>query len=258
MRIILAFLLMLPLLLSEAAAEMHDLPFLTVYAASGLTLPLSEIVRTYSANHDITINVTYESSSELTSRIEEGSGADIFIAAHPEWIDKLAKRGMVIGKPSPIISNELAVIAANDSALLPTLSPPMPLQKLLTMIANHTIVVIGDPDSVPLGKYTKESLQQLSVWKRFSPLVIRAATARIALHLIAQGKTVGITYLSDATNNPEVKILAVIPDNTHSPIINEAAVISDEHVEEARNFIDFLKSDEAQKIFINKGFRKLP
>lgn len=250
----LIFILLLRLLLTPALAEIRDIPFITIYAASSLTLPLTEIIRHYSATHDITINAAYDSSSELAKRIEEGNGTDIFISAHPEWIQKLKKQGLATDDNKPLLSNKLAIITASDSPLASELSANMPLKELLTAISNRAIMVIGDPDSTPLGAYTKETLQNFGLWKKFEPMVIRAANARIALHLIAQGKTVGISYLSDATLNPEVKILAIIPDASHSPITYQMAIISEDNLSYAKEFITFLQSDTANAIFTHYGF----
>jgi molybdate transport system substrate-binding protein len=246
--------LLLPALPSQTNAEMRDLPFITVYAASSLTLPMTEIIRNYSASHDLTINATYESSSELESRIEEGSSTDIFIAAHPEWVEKLVKLGMVNGKAITLLRNKLALIAATDSPLMKELPATLQLPQLLTIIGNRAIMVIGDPGNTPLGKYTRESLQQLGLWRKFEPLVIHAANARIALHLIAQGKTVGITYASDTTANPDVKILSLLPSSPHNPILYQAAITSEENIDYSRNFLAYLSSADAMKIFARYGF----
>jgi molybdate transport system substrate-binding protein len=256
MRLLLLSLLILRFLVSNAAAEIRELPFITIYAPSSLTLPLTEIVRHYSATHDITINVAYESPAYLEGQVKEGNGANIFISDHNEWMAKLQRQGAVIGKPTPFLTNKLAVIASADNPLLAELSHNLPLRELLILISNRAIMVIGDPVNSPLGLYSKQSLQQLGLWKKFEPMVIHAANARIALHLIAQGKTVGIGYLSDATNNPEVKILATIPDNLHSPILYQAAIISEDDFSASNDFITFLQSPPAIEIFGRFGFQQ--
>ena len=255
LRVWIRIFLLIILPISNASAEIRDLPFLSVYAASSMTIPLTKIARSYSANHDLTVNVTYDSSSDLAARIQEGSGTDIFISAHPEWIDKLAKQGLVIGERTTLYSNKLAVITASDSPLSSALHSDMPLKDLINAISNRAIMVIGDPETSPLGEYTKETMQQLGLWKKLEPLTIRAANARIALHLIAQGKTVGISYLNDATNDPEVKILSIIPDSMHSPILYQAVIVSEENHQAAKDFIAYLQSDEAKKIFLHDGFK---
>lgn len=235
-------------------ADVKELPFITVYAASSLTLPLTEAIRLYTKTHPITITALYESSSELEKRIEDTNDADLFISAAPEWIDRLKQLKMIDnGSITTLYRNRLALVTASEIMSAKSAANDKSLRDILLYLVSRTILVLGDPEVTPLGVYTREALQSLGLWKRIEPMIIRAANARMALYLIAKGKTTGIVYHSDAFQNPEVRIIARIPENLHSPILYQGAVIKGDNMAYARQFLMFLQSKEAAPIFTKHG-----
>ena len=72
--------------------------------------------------------------------------------------------------------------------------------------------------------------------------------------MIAKGENIGITYVSDTIDNPEVMIIADIDSVHHDPIIYWAAVVIDEQMDNAINFLNFMKSQQADSILQKHGF----
>ena len=60
----------------------------------------------------------------------------------------------------------------------------------------------------------------------------------------------GIVYKTDAMSSDKITILSEAPENTHTPIQYDAGIVSDsKNLEATKNFMAFLKTDEAQALF---------
>ena len=73
--------------------------------------------------------------------------------------------------------------------------------KLLSHLSSQEKIIIGDPDYVPLGNYTKEALINLGLFNDLKSRFIKAHSARQASLLLKSGAGAwAILYQSDALN----------------------------------------------------------
>src|SRR5665213_1974814 len=115
-------------------------------------------------------------------------------------------------------------------------------------------LAIADPDSVPAGKYGRQSLTSLGVWNGVVDHLVPAENVRVALAYVARGETpLGIVYSTDALAEPKVRVVDSFPDSTHAPIVYPEALTKDAKPQ-ARVFLDFLSGPEATAIFVKDGF----
>jgi molybdate transport system substrate-binding protein len=67
----------------------------------------------------------------------------------------------------------------------------------------------------------------------------------------------GIVYSTDARIEPRVRLVAVLPANTHEPIVYPAAVVKDANPAAAQ-FLDYLQGPAARAAFEKAGFTVQP
>ena len=92
---------------------------------------------------------------------------------------------------------------------------------------------MGNVDAVPAGKYGKAALEKLGAWDGVKDKIAQADNVRAALLLVSRGEApLGIVYQTDAAADPNVKIVATFPEDTHPPIIYPVA--SDEGFDQPR------------------------
>lgn len=245
----------------HARAELRDLPNVNILAASSLTDPITEIVRIYSREKNITVTASYSATSEQAWKIEEGDSADLFISSHPFWMAELKQMGLIdVYSLTNLVKNKLAIVTSTKSRLNKNPIIAQGTGGKINHLNNRAILVFGDPNNTALGLYTKQSIQAIdkqqksNLWDKLENRFIRAANSKNALYLITHGETGGITYYSDAYNNPEVDILSIVDEKLHEPIIYQAAVVAGENMSHARDFMQFLMSPDAKKIFKKHGF----
>lgn len=228
-----------------------------VFAAASQKDALDAVIAAYAKAGKGPVKASYQSSSTLARQIEQGAPADLFISANPQWMDYLAERNLIDKDTRfDLLSNGLVLVTAKDSNPGPVaIAPGLDLAALL----GDGRLAVGDPDHVPAGIYAKQALQSLGIWDKVEAKLARADNVRAALALVARGETpLGIVYRSDAVADKSVKVVGQFPETGHPPIVYPVAVMAEsKHAQAARDFLAFLKSTDAAKIYATFGFRLL-
>jgi len=107
---------------------------------------------------------------------------------------------------------------------------------------------------VPAGKYAKAALEKLGSWTAAESKFAMAENVRAALTLVGRGEAVlGIVYETDAKVEPNVKIIAHFPEDSH-PAITYPVAATATAKPEATGYVQFLRSNAAKAIFEKYGF----
>jgi molybdate transport system substrate-binding protein len=229
---------------------------ITVFAAASLKESLDEATHAYEQKTGVAVRVSYAASSALARQIEQGAPADVFLSADVEWMDYLARvKAIDPATRRNLLGNTLVLIAPADSKTAPiALSPGVDLAKAL----GDGRLAVALVDSVPAGKYAKQSLIALGAWDAVKSHTAEAENVRAALLLVSRGETpLGIVYGSDALAEPKVKVVGTFPDTSHAPIVYPIARIAASQHPNARAFVQWLQTKEARAIFLRHGFRSL-
>jgi molybdate transport system substrate-binding protein len=227
-------------------------PTVLVFAAASLKNALDDAVTAYPAAK---VTVSYAASGPLARQIESGAPAGLFISADEDWMDELASKAMI--EPDSridLLGNKLVLVAPTDSKV----SFAFGQQGDLVAALGDSRLAIGDPQSVPAGKYAQTALEKLGLWAALEPHLARAESVRAALALVDRGEApLGIVYQTDAAADTGVRIVDRFPENSHKPITYPAALIKGADPA-ARDFLAWLKSPKAAPFFEKQGFTVLP
>ncbi len=225
------------LLFSAFSAQAKDR--LLVFAAASQRDAMTEIGGLYQQQCQCDVVFSFAATSTLARQIDAGADADIFISANEAWADWLEIRGSLNKKTRAVVAGNRLVIA---SAAQTRDSFNILLRGKFAM---------ADPVSVPAGIYGREAMESMGIWKQARENAVFTENVRVALSSILRGDLLsGIVYQSDLQLVPELHAQFVFPEETHNPIHYVAAGIGDNGGE----FVQFLKSSEAQEIFRNFGF----
>ncbi len=226
---------------------------LLVFAAASLKPALDEIISTPDAKALGGIKASYAASSQLEHQIEAGAPASIFISADEDWMDAAAAKGRVVEATRvDLLGNALVLVAPKDSTLALTIAPKFDLAGALGADGR---LALGEPNSVPAGKYARASLTSLGVWDSIRPRVVSADNVRAALNFVARGEApLGIVYRSDAVSEPAVRVVGTFPDASHAPIVYPAAIVAGHDTPMARKLLGLLRAPSSQAIFVRHGF----
>ncbi|MEP6964814.1 MAG: molybdate ABC transporter substrate-binding protein [Polaromonas sp.] len=224
----------------------------TVSAASSLTNAFREIAQNYQARYpDAKVELNFGASGALLQQIAKGAPVDVFASADQETMNQAQKQGLVAASERhEFARNHLVLITPMDSKLvikqLPDLNQPAIVR-----------VAIGNPASVPVGRYTRQALEAAQLWTAMQAKAISTQNVRQSLDYVARGEVdAGFVYATDAAlMKDKVKVVMQVPLET--PILYPMARISSStHTAEAQRFMDYLRSPAAQTVLANHGFSK--
>lgn len=224
---------------------------LTVSAAVSLTDALEEIKELYEKDHPVDLTFNLGGSGTLAQQIQQGAPVDIFISANREWMDKLEEDDLVNTSTREDVTGNKIVLITGEASKIDYKSADE------ISAADVDQIAIGNPESVPAGKYTEEILHNLKKWDELEGKLVRAKDVRQVLTYVETGNAdIGFVYESDAMTSDKIKILATVDESLHDPIIYPGAVLADtKHEKEASDFLKFLKTEEAQSILEKYGFK---
>ena len=225
---------------------------LNISAAASLKEAMADLEAAYtSKNPEISFVVNYGSSGSLQQQIEQGAPCDLFISAGEKQMTALDEEGLLLdGTNKDLVKNSLVLISNNNSEITS-----------IDSLTSDTVskIALGEPSSVPAGKYADETLTSLAIKDSLNNKLVFAKDVKEVLAWTASGNAdAGFVYLSDALSSDGVKIVETISEEYHSPITYPVAIIKDsDDIDAAKAFEDFLFTDEAQEIFEKYGYKSV-
>lgn len=236
-----------------AAAPVAARPGARVYAASSLTEAITDIADAYAATGRPRPVLVLAASSALARQIERGAPGGVFVSADSEWVDYLAARRLLTGRPQPIASNRLVLIVPQARSRRVAIRRGF---DMVALIGERGRWATGDPDAVPVGRYAREALTTLGAWERAAPRLARTENVRSALAFVERGDAAaGIVYATDAQASGKVAIAGVFPASSHARIVYPAVLTRGADAE-ARAFHAFLGSATARNLLKQRGFMR--
>ncbi|HET7731945.1 MAG TPA: molybdate ABC transporter substrate-binding protein [Usitatibacter sp.] len=220
-----------------------------VFAAASLRESLDEVAQAFGAATGHRVRVSYAGSPALARQIESGAPAQLFISADGAWMDHLEARHLLKGPRVPLVTNELVLVAPAAVGPALRIAPGFALAEAL----RGGRLAMADP-AVPAGRYAREALESLGVWRAVRGRLAPADNVRAALALVARGEApLGIVYRSDAQAEPGVVVVDVFPPSSHSPIVYPMALLRGAGAA-AQDLARYLRTDSARATFVRHGF----
>ena len=227
-----------------------DTTELILSAAASMQDVLKEIAQLYTTKHpQVKLTFNFGSSGSLQRQIEQGAPVDIFISAAPQQMNDLADKELLLNQTrQDLVKNQMVLVTPKDNRAIDNFDDLA--EKAIEQVA------LGEPNSVPAGKYAKEILTNLNLIEGIESKTVYGKDVRQVLNYVATGNIeAGIVYRTDITNTNKVKVVATAPEEIHSPAIYPIAVVKDSnHPEAAEQMLNFLFTPEAQAVFKRHGF----
>lgn len=225
---------------------------LTISAAASLKEAMADIETEFtSSNPNIELTFNFGSSGSLQKQIEQGAPCDLFISAGQSQMNALEDGGLILDNTrKDLVKNSLVLVGSENSDI-------NSINDLASEKIQH--IAMGEPSSVPAGKYANEVLTNLNLVDTFQPKLVYAKDVKEVLSWVVYGNAeAGFVYKSDTYGVNSIKVVETISEDYHSPINYPVAVIKDsKSIDAAKLFEDFLFSEKAKEIFEKYGYNPL-
>lgn len=224
---------------------------LIVSAAASLTNAFKEVGAEFEKTQPGTkVTFNFAASGPLLQQIENGAPVDVFASADQETADKAADKKLIVAASRKnFASNRLVLVQPKGAVAL----------KGITDLKADGVkrIGIGNPATVPVGRYTRDVLQADALWEPLAEKFILADNVRQVLDYVARGEVdAGFVYATDASTAKEkVSVVAVVA--TQKPVLYPIAVVAaSKQAAQAEDFIAFVSGATAQAILEKFGFGK--
>ncbi len=249
----------------DAGSESEETT-INVFIAASLSTAMEDVKAKFNETHpDVEIIYTADSSGKLKEQIENGFECDVFFSAAQKQMNALEEDGFLVeGTRANVVNNQLVLVTYKGSGTEVT---------GLEDLNKASSIALAD-GSVPVGRYTRASLLALGILPEeegkdaadYTTQEVSDAlggveiseqgnVSKVLLAVAEQSCEVGTTYYSDTYGHEdEVEILQTVSYDVSGNIIYPVAQIVNEEADDtqvaaAREFVDFITSDEAKTIF---------
>ena len=230
----------------EAPALELEGKTLAVYCGAGMTDPFQEIADAFQAETGCAVEVTFANAAQIQTQIETTEAGDFFIAGSGEELERVAD---YVASSTDLVKH------------IPVLAVPADNPKNITGLAdlaNVDMLLIGDPESTPIGKIAKKSLTQAGIWDGLmqSGAISTTTTAPQIATALAKGEgDAGIVWKENVKD--EGAMIVDTPDLDKMIKTIPAAQLSfSEDAELDQAFVEFLTSPEAMDIWAKYGYEQ--
>lgn len=220
---------------------------LTVYAASSLTSPFTELGKQFEADHkDAKVRFSFGGSSDLVAQIQQGAPADVFASADTANMDKATGDDLVEGDPVNFASNTLEIAVPPDN--------PAGVASFKDLSKPGTKVVVCAPE-VPCGSAAQKVQDASGV--TIKPVSEEQSVTDV-LNKVQTGEAdAGLVYVTDVKAAGDKVKGITFPESSSAVNTYPIAALADSKDKDlAQQYVDLVTGDAGQQVLAHAGFAK--
>ena len=262
----LALALVLTLALAACGGGKDEDIELTVFAAASMQETLTEIGEKYMADHtNVTLTFNFDSSGTLKTQIQEGAVCDIFISAGQKQMDQLDITAsadvntegldfVLDGTRFDLLENKVALAVPNGNP-----ANINSYDDLKTALEAGTVLLAMGNSDVPVGQYTQKifaywGLDETSLG---SCLTYGTNVKEVTTQVSEGAVDCGIIYGTDAFS-AGLTVVDTATAEMCGQVIYPAAVLNiSTHQDDAKAFLDYVRSSDGAAVLESVGFTPL-
>lgn len=251
---------------ATAAAESEETTAeLIVFAAASMQETLTELGDKYMADHEnLDIVFNFDSSGTLKTQIQEGADCDIFISAGQKQVDQLDitasedvnTEGLDFIEPGTrfdILENKVALSVPDGNP-----SNINSYEDMVNGLKDGSIMLAMGNSDVPVGQYTQKILEYYDLSEEelaaAGSITYGSNVKEVTTQVSEATVDCGIIYQTDAFS-ANLTVVDTATAEMCGQVIYPAAVLNvSKNKDEAKAFLEYLTTDEADAVFENVGF----
>lgn len=190
------------------------------------------------------LEIEYLSSSEIAERVLHGAPCDAVLLLDDLWLSLLLKKAA--------LENNLRAFAKNR-LILASYAEGLAQKKGFAHLDSQTKIIVADPKTVPLGRFTEVALSEEGVYDRLKENFLIAHSAQAAKTLLLKHVAqYAVLFASDIDNKNIFLIKAF--DSNKLDIIYRYAACKHSQRAKAERLEKFLFSEKTKNLLLKMGF----
>ncbi|MDH5739970.1 MAG: molybdate ABC transporter substrate-binding protein [Nitrospira sp.] len=226
---------------------------ITIAAAADLHFAFKELIPQYEQATGTHVKLSLGSSGNFFAQIQHGAPFDLYFSADIRYPHKLEEAGLTIpGSLYRYAAGRIVLWARHGSPLNVTQGLPTLRQPSIGKIA------IANPKHAPYGRAAVAAMEHFKIHDEVKDRLVFGENVSQAAQFVESGAAdIGIIALSLALA-PAMKDKGTyweIPLEAYPPLEQGAVILgSSKHHEQAKRFLEFMKSRQGQVIMARYGF----
>ncbi len=241
---------------------------LTVFAAASMTETLNKIKADYEKEHpNVEITYNFDSSGTLKKQIQNGADADIFISAAQKQMNQLDAAKDETANPDKldfIKSDSRIDLLENKVVLVTPEGNPKHVESfndLAAKLKDGSVRLVMGNNDVPVGQYTEKILKFYNLDEKAiaaaGNITYGSNVKEVTTQVLEGSADCGVVYATDAFS-AKLKPVDQATKEMCGQIIYPAAILKNsKNQDAAKDFLTYLQSDAAMKIFESVGFSRV-
>ena len=238
---------------------------LIVFAAASMTETMNQIAELYKTKApNVTLTYNFDSSGTLKTQIQEGAECDLFISAGQKQMNQLditADPEVNTDKLDFVLEDTRVNLLENRVTLCVPEGNPKGIKSFDDLAeklkAGSVLMAMGNSD-VPVGQYTQKILAfyGLDEEKLAKDGVITYGTnvKEVTTQVTEASVDCGVVYCTDAFSAGLTPVDYATKEMCGQVIYPAAVLNVSKNQEAAKEFLAYLQTDEAMKVFEAVGF----
>ena len=224
-----------------------------VAVASNFLNPLKEIAEHYKQETGNTLILISGSTGKLYAQARHGAPFDVLLAADEKRPTLLEREGVGVAGTRFTYAEGALVLWSLDSEKIKGVESLSKIKMGKLALAN--------PKTAPYGKATQEALQQLGLWEKLQPFLVRGENIAQTLQFVATGNA-GMGFVAKSQlQDPRFKFKGSqweVTSSMHDPISQQAILLKPGVKNSAaKQFLKYLKGSASIKVMQSYGYRIL-
>jgi molybdate transport system substrate-binding protein len=221
---------------------------LLVHAGAGIRPPLDELGRAFERETGVRVDYSYKGSGCLLADICFSKKGDVYIPGELFYIKQAERRGFIA---------ESKVVAQMATVIIVQKGNPKNIKGLKDLTKRGMRVGMGDPEAVAAGRAAEQVLVKSGLLKEVEKNIASRALNVVELGIGVKLKHLDAAIVWDATAHlfeGDVEMVE-IPEEWRVDCPVPVAVLNlSAHRREAERYMNFLTTEEAQRVFLRHGY----
>lgn len=250
----------------QGAAEQEKTK-LTVFAAASMTETMNEIAKAYQQEHpDIEIVYNFDSSGTLKQQIQNGAACDLFISAAQKQMDQLDASKDERANPEKldfVLQGTRVDLLENKVVLATPEGNPKQITSFDDMakkLEDGSIRLVMGNSDVPVGQYTQKILAHYGLDEQAvaeQGRITYGSNVKEVTTQVKEGSAdCGVIYGTDAYSAGLKPVDEATKDMCGQVVYPAAVLKTSAHPEAAKEFLTYLRSEQALAVFESVGFSR--
>ncbi len=233
---------------------------ITIFVPCGLAGPYGDLAKMFQQQHpEVQLRPVVTGIVALLNQLRDGATPDIFLALGTFELTKLAEQGK-------FVEGSLVLCARIPLAVVVPKRNPAKVKRLEDLASPSVKRVITYPFQLSGGRGAKQALEAAGLWDKVKDKIFTPKVPDQAKQLLKKGQADAAilyrtclmeSYIPGEPPVVEHDLVAVqtIPQNLYEPIHAAAVLVKGgKNHAAAREFLKFLKTPEAKKVWQKWGF----